>query len=89
MEWWRQSKTRAERYLTKFGKDIIVQGSYEKLFVEYCESNNIDVQNGPCIEYKHNGDKHRYFADFQLEINGKKKYQRVIRDLKQKKKNKI
>ena len=66
-------RAKAKRYRTKFGKDIIVQGSYEKLFVDYCESNNIDVENGPCVEYEHNGEKHRYFPDFQVEVNGKKK----------------
>jgi len=66
-------RAKAKRYQTKFGKDIIVQGSYEKLFVEYCESNDIDVENGPCIEYEHNDQKHRYFVDFQVQVNGKKK----------------
>ena len=66
-------RARAERYRTIFGKDILVQGSYEKLFVQYCEANNIYIENGPCIEYGYNNKLHKYFIDFQVIVNKKKK----------------
>ena len=63
----------SKRYVTKFDDTIAVQGSYEQKFVQFCESNNIRVHNGPTIKYAYNGTIHHYFVDFEVETtNGNK-----------------
>lgn len=64
-------RAKALKYKTKFGNEIIVQGSYEKLFVKFCEENNIFVEDGPFLYYIFEGKEHRYFIDFKIKINGK------------------
>jgi len=59
----------AHKYTTKFGNELLIQGTYEKLFVSFCEDNNIYIENGPCIEYAKDSKKHRYFIDFKVVIN--------------------
>lgn len=66
-------KTKAQKYTTKFGNEIIVQGKYEKLFIHFCEKNNIYVENGPCIDYVYENQKHKYFVDFMVVVENKKK----------------
>jgi hypothetical protein len=58
----------AHKYITKFGNELLVQGTYEKLFVNFCEDNNIYIENGPCIDYIKDSKKHRYFIDFKVVI---------------------
>jgi len=55
----------AKKYTTKMGDDITIQGSYEELFVKFCEENNIRVENGPCIAYN-KGRERKYFIDFLI-----------------------
>jgi len=62
-------RARSESYITKFGDKIQVQGSFEKQFVEMCEDNNIRVLNGPFMYYEECGERHKYFVDFQIEMD--------------------
>lgn len=55
-----------KKYLTKFGNEINVQGSYEKKFVFLCEKENIYIENGPCVKYKYENKERKYFVDFQI-----------------------
>lgn len=64
-------KSPAKVYITKFNDRILIQGKYEKMFVNFCEENEIPVKNGPAIEYEFNSKPHRYFVDFQVSVNGK------------------
>lgn len=64
-------KSPAKIYITKFNDRILVQGQYEKMFVNFCEENEIPVKNGPVIEYEFDSKKHHYFIDFQVSIKGK------------------
>lgn len=59
-------KAIAEKYTTKFGDEILVQGTYEKKFVDYCEKNNYRVLNGPTILYEFEGKERKYRVDFQV-----------------------
>jgi len=64
---------KAKKYITKFGNEIVVQGKYEKLFVDFCEKNDIYIENGPCIDYIYKNQKHKYFIDFMVIVENKKK----------------
>ena len=66
-------RAKAKYYETKFGDKILVQGSYELLFVQFCEENNIVVQDGPFIHYDFSSESHKYFIDFKINVNGKTK----------------
>jgi hypothetical protein len=60
----------AVKYVTKFGDEITIQGSYEKKFVELCEVNNVRILNGPMIKYKFEDSVKRYFVDFEIIQDG-------------------
>lgn len=62
-------KAKAQKYLTKFGDAIIVQGSYEKKFVKYCEDNNFRIKNGPIIDYILDDKNRKYRIDFEVNKN--------------------
>lgn len=62
-------RTSAERYTTKFGNKILIQGTYEKMFVEFCEMNNLPIENGPTIDYIFDNKKHKYFIDFKVIVD--------------------
>jgi hypothetical protein len=64
-------RAKAKYYQTKFGDKILVQGSYEELFVGFCEENNIRVEDGPFLYYEFNGELHRYFIDFKVMVGNK------------------
>jgi hypothetical protein len=66
-------RAKAKYHKTKFGDKILVQGSYEELFAGFCEKNNIKVEDGPILYYEINGESHRYFVDFKVNICGKTK----------------
>jgi len=53
-------------YMAKRYKDLYFRGSYELDFIKYCELNNINIINGPTIEYSFNNKKKYYFSDFIL-----------------------
>ena len=66
-------RAKAKYYQTKFGDKILIQGSYEELFVSFCEKNDIRVEDGPFLYYQFNGESHRYFIDFKVNVCGKTK----------------
>ena len=66
-------RAKAKYYQTKFGDKILIQGSYEELFVRFCEKNDIRVEDGPFLYYQFNGESHRYFIDFKVNVCGKTK----------------
>lgn len=66
-------RAKAKYYQTKFGDKILIQGSYELLFVEFCEKNDIRVEDGPFLYYQFDGESHRYFIDFKVNVCGKTK----------------
>lgn len=52
------------------GTNITYQSKLELKFITYCNKNNIIVENGPKINYKHNNKQKRYIVDFYLpELN--------------------
>jgi hypothetical protein len=66
-------RAKAKYYKTKYENRILVQGSYELLFVEFCERNNIKVEDGPFLPYTFEGESHKYFVDFKINVCGKTK----------------
>ena len=50
----------------KNGQSIIWQSIPEKRFIEWCEENNIPVQNGPKLSYSFQEKQHIYRVDFEL-----------------------
>ena len=50
----------------KNGDRIIWQSIQERRFIEWCDNNNINIKNGPCIEYTLNDRSHTYRVDFEL-----------------------
>lgn len=62
-----------KKYITKFGNQILVQGSFELMFVKQCEESNIKIKDGPAIEYLFQDQKRKYFIDFEIEEDNIKK----------------
>ena len=54
------------KFTLKNGSIITWQSVPERRFIEWCESNNIKIINGPKIEYIFNEKKHTYRVDFEL-----------------------
>lgn len=50
----------------KYYNKIRYQSQLEFRFIRFCMENNINIQNGPVIEYYWNGSKHKYYIDFLL-----------------------
>lgn len=46
--------------------NIIYMSKYEKNFIDFCNMNNINIINGPKIEYIWNNKKRFYFLDFYI-----------------------
>ena len=67
----KSGKAHSQKYTTKFGNTVIVQGNLEKEFVRTCEENNIPVLDGPVIYYSFYGKKKRYFIDFKICVDGR------------------
>lgn len=63
-------KVSRKKYHTKDGRVILVQGSYEKRLVSFCEERNIPIENGPIVHYVLDGKKRKYFLDFKIIVNG-------------------
>lgn len=53
-------------YMSKEYKNFQYRGSYELDFIKYCESNNIEIVNGPRIEYYSGTTKRYYYSDFEI-----------------------
>jgi hypothetical protein len=43
------------------------QSKLELKFINWCNSNNIIVNNGPVVDYLFNGKNHKYRIDFQID----------------------
>lgn len=54
------------KMILKNGQSILWQSIPEKHFIEWCEKNNIPVQNGPKIAYEFQNKQHIYRVDFEL-----------------------
>lgn len=63
------SRCISKQYTTKFEDKILVQGSYEKIFVDLCEKYNIKILNGPVLKYEFECKEKLYFTDFKILIN--------------------
>jgi hypothetical protein len=50
----------------KNGNKIKYQSNPEKKFIEWCEEEDILIQNGPAISYNCNDKKSKYYVDFEL-----------------------
>jgi hypothetical protein len=48
--------------------NLTYQGSYELDFLNFCFDNNIEVHNGPSIDYVFNGKKRKYHSDFIIPL---------------------
>ena len=48
-------------------KIIMYQSKLELKFINWCNSNNIIVNNGPVVDYLFNGKNHKYRIDFQID----------------------
>jgi len=48
---------------------IMYQSKLELKFIDWCESNNLVVKNGPNIDYVYNNKKHKYRVDFEIEYS--------------------
>lgn len=59
-------KQQISGYRLKKYKNLYYRGSYELDFIKYCEKNNIDIVNGPIIEYYSGETKKYYYSDFKL-----------------------
>jgi len=60
----------------KSGEIILWQSIYERRFIEWCEHNNITIQNGPKIPYLFQEKQRTYRVDFLLPL------QKVILEMK-------
>jgi len=45
---------------------ILYQSKLEIKFINWCNSNNIVVYNGPNVDYRHNDKSHKYRVDFRV-----------------------
>lgn len=59
-------RAKALWYTTKHGDRILVQGSYERHFVDWCEGHGLRVLNGPRIPYELHGKRRTYSIDFDV-----------------------
>lgn len=57
---------RIRKFKLKNGNSIVWQSLPEKRFIEWCETNNISIQNGPKIKYNFEEKEHIYKVDFEL-----------------------
>lgn len=46
------------------GELITYQSKFELKFIEFCNKNNLKVNNGPVVSYNFNGKEHKYKVDF-------------------------
>lgn len=54
------------KMVLKNGNNIMWQSILERRFIEWCEENNIRIQNGPKIQYMFKDNFHTYKVDFEL-----------------------
>jgi hypothetical protein len=57
---------RIRKMLLKNGESICWQSIFEKRFIEWCDSNNIAIKNGPNISYFFQEKRRTYRVDFEL-----------------------
>lgn len=63
---------KVKSFKTPWGK-ITYQSQQEYRFINWCIENNIQIENGPSIEYMWNGKNHKYKVDFNIP-----KYRRLV-----------
>lgn len=61
-----------KKYITCFGDEIYVQGTYEEKFVKYCEEKGYRIFNGPIISYFYENQYKNYKIDFEVLKEGQK-----------------
>lgn len=59
-------KATVKKYITQFGDEILIQGTYEEKFVNFCEEKGFRIINGPTISYEFEGKQRNYRVDFQV-----------------------
>lgn len=59
-------KQQQSGFSAKIYNNLHYRGSYELHFLEFCEENNIYVENGPSIKLKFNDKDKVYFPDFYI-----------------------
>lgn len=49
-------------------KDTIIKynSKYEKNFIDWCSEKNIEIKNGPVLNYKWNDKEYKYYVDFEI-----------------------
>lgn len=57
---------RLRKKILKNGEHIMWQSIPERRFIDWCESHEIDIKNGPNIPYTFNEKSHTYRVDFEL-----------------------
>lgn len=62
----------AKKYITCFGDEILIQGTYEEKFVNFCEQKGYPITNGPTIQYFYENECKNYRIDFQVVKEDKK-----------------
>lgn len=65
-------KAIAKKYITCFGDEILIQGTYEEKFVNFCEKNGFRIINGPTIQYYYENQYKNYRVDFEVLKENKK-----------------
>jgi hypothetical protein len=59
-------KNQISRFRIKYIGNLSYQGSYELDFIKRCQLFNINIENGPSIEYVFDGKNHTYHSDFYI-----------------------
>lgn len=59
-------KSQLSGFKIKVYNGIYYRGTYELDFLKFCETNKLDVTNGPSIKFKFNKKNKIYFSDFYL-----------------------
>lgn len=60
------------KYIKINGNKIKYNSNYELRFIKWCNENNININNGPIIEYTWNGKHLKYYVDFEITHKDKK-----------------
>lgn len=56
----------SKKTLNNKNESIIYQSKFEYSFINFCNSHNIEIQNGPIVEYTWNKNIHNYYVDFYI-----------------------
>lgn len=79
----------AKEYITAFGNAVDYQTLPELEFIKLCDQYNIEVKNGPLIDYFHDGKNRKYYSDYIIKgpdgqriVEIKRPHQWWMQDLK-------